>query len=64
MIAEILLTGLAIVGIYVLAHQITMTIERRAEAGLQGWRSAVFFVVFLGLLLAAMGVREWWLAGS
>ena len=51
MIFEILLMGLAVVVIYLVSHKLTMAIDRRWEGGLGVWRSGVFFVVFLALLL-------------
>ncbi|MEX2498083.1 MAG: hypothetical protein WD397_04310 [Wenzhouxiangellaceae bacterium] len=53
MISEILLMGLAVVVIYLIAHKLTMAIDRRWAGALGAWRSAVFFVVFLALLLLA-----------
>ena len=51
MIFEILLMGLAVVVIYLVSHKLTMAIDRRWQGALGAWRSAVFFVVFLALLL-------------
>ena len=53
MIYEILLMGLLVVVPYLVSHQLTMMIDRRWEGRLGAWRSAVFFVVFLALLLLA-----------
>lgn len=50
-LGEILLMGLVVVVIYVVSHTVTMAIDRRWSGGLGAWRSAVFFVVFLALLL-------------
>lgn len=53
MIYEILLMGLVVVVIYLVSHKATMAIDRRWNGELGAWRSAVFFVVFLALLLLA-----------
>lgn len=51
MIYEILLMGLAVVVIYLVSHKATIMIDRRWKGGLGAWRSAVFFVLFLTMLL-------------
>lgn len=51
---EILLFGLAVVVIYLLTHVLVTRAEAMVGVSLGYWRSVVFFVVFLGLLLAVM----------
>lgn len=53
---EILLFGLVLVGIYFVSHHAVMAIESRRGTPLGGWRSALFFLIFLGLLLLAMQI--------
>lgn len=51
---QILLLGLLVVVIYLVSHFIVTKAEAMAGAPLGYWRTVVFFVVFLGLLLAAL----------
>lgn len=53
---EIALFGVVLVAIYLIAHTATQQVERWCGHPLGGWRSVVFFCVFLSLLLVAM----WW----
>lgn len=53
---EILLFGALLVAIYVFADAACGLLERRLGKPLGGWRSLVFFVVFLALLLLAMNL--------
>ncbi len=57
---EILLFGLVVVVIYFIAHQAVMRIEAWHGSPLGGWRSAWFFLIFLGLLLIAMQLGRLW----
>lgn len=51
---EILLLGLVVVVIYLVSHFVVTRAEAVAGVQLGYWRTVVFFVVFLALLLAAM----------
>ena len=51
---QILLLGLVVVVIYLVSHFLVTKAEAMAGAQLGYWRTVVFFVVFLGLLLAAL----------
>lgn len=51
MIYEVLLMGLVVVVIYLVSHKATITVDRRWKGGLGAWRSVVFFVLFLTMLL-------------
>lgn len=53
---QILLLGLAVVVIYLVSHFLVTKAEAMAGVQLGYWRTVVFFVVFLGLLLAAMEI--------
>jgi len=53
---EILLMGLVLVVVYLLAHWLTLAVERYVDRPLGGWRTAVFFVVFLVMLLVAIQI--------
>ena len=53
---QILLLGLAVVVVYLVSHFLVMKAEAMAGVPLGYWRTIMFFVVFLGLLLAAL---EW-----
>jgi hypothetical protein len=50
---EILLFGLVVVVVYFISHHAVMTIERRHGKPLGAWRSAWFFLIFLGLVILA-----------
>jgi len=50
---EILLFGLVVVVVYFISHHAVMAIERRHGKPLGGWRSAWFFLIFLGLVIVA-----------
>jgi hypothetical protein len=50
---EILLFGLVVVVVYFISHHAVMAIERRHGKPLGGWRSAWFFLIFLGLVILA-----------
>lgn len=50
---HILLMGVAVVAIYLIAHVVVTAIERRHGKPLGFWRSILFFVVFLTLMLIA-----------
>ncbi len=51
---QILLLGLVVVVIYLVSHFLVTKAEAMAGVQLGYWRTVVFFVVFLGLLLAAL----------
>jgi len=51
---EILLLGLVVVAIYLVSHFLVTRAEAMAGVQLGYWRTVVFFVVFLALLLAAL----------
>lgn len=51
---QILLLGLAVVVVYLVSHFLVMKAEAMAGVQLGVWRTVVFFVVFLGLLLAVL----------
>lgn len=51
---EILLLGLLVVVIYLVTHFLVTKAEAMAGTPLGLWRTVVFFVVFLALLLAAL----------
>jgi Na+-transporting NADH:ubiquinone oxidoreductase subunit NqrE len=51
---EILLVGLAVVVIYLVSHFLVTKAELMAGVQLGYWRTVMFFVVFLGLLLATL----------
>jgi Na+-transporting NADH:ubiquinone oxidoreductase subunit NqrE len=53
---EILLLGLAVVVIYLVTHFLVTKAEAMAGVPLGYWRTVMFFVVFLGLLLAVMQI--------
>ncbi|MFU8895724.1 MAG: hypothetical protein ACNA8J_05000 [Gammaproteobacteria bacterium] len=53
---QILLLGLVIVVIYLVSHFLVTKAEALAGVQLGYWRTVMFFVVFLGLLLAALQV--------
>lgn len=53
---QILLFGLVVVVIYLVSHFVVTKAEAMAGVQLGYWRTVVFFVVFLGLLLAAIEV--------
>lgn len=51
---QILLLGLVVVVIYLVSHFLVTRAEAMAGVQLGYWRTVMFFVVFLGLLLAAL----------
>jgi hypothetical protein len=51
---QILLLGLVVVVIYLVSHFLVTKAEAMAGVQLGYWRTILFFVVFLGLLLAAL----------
>jgi hypothetical protein len=53
---QILLFGLVVVVIYLVSHFLVTKAEAMAGVQLGYWRTVVFFVVFLGLLLMAIEV--------
>lgn len=53
---QILLLGLAVVVVYLVSHFLVMKAEAMAGVQLGVWRTVVFFVVFLGLLLAVLEI--------
>jgi hypothetical protein len=53
---EILLLGLAVVVIYLVTHFLVTKAEAMAGVPLGYWRTVMFFVVFLGLLLTVMQI--------
>lgn len=53
---QILLLGLVVVVIYLVSHFLVTKAEAMAGVQLGYWRTIMFFVVFLGLLLAALEV--------
>lgn len=61
---EILLLGLAVVVIYLVTHFLVTKAEAMAGVPLGYWRSVMFFVVFLGLLLTVMQILPRVLPGA
>lgn len=61
---EILLLGLVVVVIYLVSHFLVTKAEAMAGVQLGFWRTVVFFVVFLGLLLAAIELMPRLLPGA
>lgn len=55
---EIALFGLVVVMIYFIAHHATMRIEAGCGKPMGAWRSAVFFTIFLVLMLIAIQVQR------
>lgn len=53
---QILLLGLVVVVIYLVSHFLVTKAEAMAGVQLGYWRTIMFFVVFLGLFLAALEV--------
>lgn len=53
---QILLYGLAVVVVYLVSHFLVVRAESMVGVQLGYWRTVVFFVVFLGLLLAVMEI--------
>lgn len=53
---QILLLGLVVVVVYLVSHFVVTKAEAMAGVQLGYWRTVVFFVVFLALLLAALEV--------
>lgn len=51
---QILLLGLVVVMVYLVSHYLVTKAEAMAGVQLGYWRTVMFFVVFLGLLLAAI----------
>jgi hypothetical protein len=51
---QILLVGLVVVVIYFVSHFLVTKAEAMTSAPLGHWRTVLFFVVFLALLLAAL----------
>jgi hypothetical protein len=51
---QIMLLGLLVVVVYLLSHLLVTRAERWVGVPLGHWRTAIFFVVFLGLLLAGL----------
>lgn len=49
-----MLFGLLLVAFYLIAHTVTVRVERWRGEPLGGWRGLVFFCVFLALLLTAI----------
>ena len=60
---QILLLGLVVVVIYLVSHFLVTKAEAMAGVQLGYWRTIMFFVVFLGLLLAALQVMPRFLPG-
>ncbi len=56
--AEILLMGLVVVVIYVGSDWILRTIERTRGRSFEGYRTIVFFMIFLPLALIAFEVAQ------
>jgi hypothetical protein len=61
---EILLLGLVVVVIYLVSHFIVTRAEAMVGVQLGYWRTVVFFVVFLALLLMALELMPRFLPGS
>lgn len=61
---EILLLGLVVVVIYLVSHFLVTKAEAMAGVQLGYWRTVLFFVVFLGLLLAAIELMPRLLPGA
>lgn len=55
---EILLFGLVVILIYFISHHAVMKIEAVHGKAMGAWRSAWFFIIFLGLLLIAMQIGK------
>jgi hypothetical protein len=53
---QIMLFGLLVVAVYLVSHLIVTKAEAWVGLPLGQWRTLAFFVVFLGLLLAAMEI--------
>ncbi len=53
---EILLMGLAVIGVYLLSHLLVTRLEAWSGRSLGIWRTVLFFCVFLTLILAVMAV--------
>lgn len=51
---QILVLGLVVVVIYFVSHFLVTQAEEMASVPLGYWRTVLFFVVFLALLLAAL----------
>ena len=62
--AQILLMGLLVVVLYLVSHYSVTTLERRLGRALGLWRTVIFFIVFLLLLLTAMQLVPWLLGGE
>lgn len=56
---DILLFGALLVAIYVISDALTLRIERWRGTPLGAWRSGLFFVLFLVLLLLSMQFMSW-----
>ncbi len=52
----IMLMGLAVVVVYFISHYSVIALERRVGRPLGVWRTALFFVVFLGLMIVVTEV--------
>jgi hypothetical protein len=61
---EILLLGLVVVVVYLVSHFLVTKAEAMAGVQLGYWRTVLFFVVFLGLLLAAIELMPRLLPGA
>jgi hypothetical protein len=61
---QILLLGLVIVVVYLVSNFLVLKGEALAGVQLGYWRTIVFFVVFLALLLAALEVMPRFFPGA
>jgi hypothetical protein len=61
---EILLLGLVVVVVYLVSHFLVIKAEAMVGTPLGYWRTVVFFVVFLGLLLGALELMPRLLPGA
>lgn len=61
---EIMLFGLVVVVAYFITHHAVMTIERKHGKPLGIWRSAWFFLIFLGLVIIAQGLLRLYMGGN
>lgn len=61
---EILFFGLIVVVVYMVSHFLVTRAEAMAGVHLGYWRTVLFFVVFLGLLLAAIELMPPLLPGA
>lgn len=61
---QILLLGLLVVVIYFVSHFLVVKAEAMAAVPLGYWRTVLFFVVFLALMLAALELAPRFFPGA